>query len=258
VSRDSSRALVTLTVLGVLVGLAGCTPVEVRLPAIIGTRASPSASATPNPVIKSGVVVATGELASSDGKTSGRIVVTASADGNFDVTMSDFRTSTAGDLELELSPVPFNSAVKCFADMGLRIALNKVSSGTYLLAGAVDSIQGDPTFLDSVLVTQPAMPAANGECLNPVVASASLTWTMPDMRPSLVVVDSGIRSGATGVAAIVDGEAASYVVASDDVMEAIAQRFGITVDDILYLNPTRMGGKMALAGETLNLSKKLR
>jgi LysM repeat protein len=78
------------------------------------------------------------------------------------------------------------------------------------------------------------------------------------MRPNLHVVDSGIRTGGTGVVTMVDGKPASYAVAPDDVMKAIAERFGITVDDILYLNPTRMGGTMALAGETLNLSKKLR
>jgi hypothetical protein len=243
--------------LGILSGLVGCTPAPWHTAAIAATRATPTASAIPDPVLKPGAVVATGELNSPDGKTSGHIVVTARDDGNFDVTVSGFRTSTNGDLQLGLSAVPFNPAAKCFADTGFHIVLNKVSSGTYLLAG-VDPVRGDPTFLESVLLTRSAIPAATGECLNAIVASATLAWTMPDMRPGLVVVDSGIKSGAAGTVTMVDGVPASYDVATDDVMAVIAERFGITVDDILYLNPTRMADPAALAGETLNLSKKLR
>jgi hypothetical protein len=210
-------------------------------------------------VLKPGVV-ATGELASSDGKTSGHIVVTARDDGNFDVTMSDFHTPITSELDLGLSPAPLTSKAACPAS-NVYLSFGGVSPGparTFFLEGVTDFTRGNPSFFDAVLLTQLAPDPSNPLCAESVAAAASLAWTMPDMRPSLVVVDSGIRSGATGVAAIVGGKAASYVVASDDVMEAIAQRFGITVDDILYLNPTRMGGTMALAGETLNLSKKLR
>jgi LysM repeat protein len=78
------------------------------------------------------------------------------------------------------------------------------------------------------------------------------------MRPSLRVSDSGSKRWATGKVTVVGGWPVSYVVAPYDVMAVIAQRFGITVDDLLYLNPTRGYGPTALAGETLNLSKKLR
>jgi LysM repeat protein len=246
-----------LTSLAVLVGLTGCASGAADVPPAATARAPHPASAISNPAVKPGVV-ATGALTSQDGKTSGHIVVTARDDGDFDVTFSDFHTSTTGDLQLELSAVPFNSAVSCFADTGLKVNLNAVSPGTYLLAGGVDPIHGDPSFLHTALLTQPVIPVASGKCLNTVVGSASLAWTLPDMRPNLHVVDSGIRTGGTGVVTMVDGKPASYAVAPDDVMKAIAERFGITVDDILYLNPTRMGGTMALAGETLNLSKKLR
>jgi LysM repeat protein len=56
---------------------------------------------------------------------------------------------------------------------------------------------------------------------------------------------------------MIDGAPASYVVAAEDVMAVIAERFGITADDLFSLNPTRGAGP-ALASEQLNLSKKLR
>ncbi|MDQ1580699.1 MAG: hypothetical protein QOD05_1474 [Microbacteriaceae bacterium] len=236
----------------------GCTPVRASVPPLARLNAPHFASAVPNPVLKPGVV-ATGELTSSDGKTSGHIVVTVRDDRNFDVTMSDFRTPITSELTSGLSRVPFSSTARCPAD-SVYIFLDLVSSAptqSFSLAGVDDLIRGDPSFLDSVLLTQPVPAAVNGECMRSVVASASLTWTMRDVRPNLHVSDSGSTTAARGTETMIDGAPASYDVATNDVMAVIATRFGISVDDLCYLNPMRGSGP-ALAGEMLNLSKKLR
>jgi hypothetical protein len=242
----------------VLGGLTGCIPVRAYVPPLAALQAPPSASAIPNPVLKG--VVATGELVSLDGKTSGHVMVAARDDGNFDVRMSDFRTSRAGSLDLALSAVPPHSTATCAAET-IYFSWGSVSSDSYqtfFLEGVTDLTRGDPSFFDTVLLTQPATVADADACGLSVAAGASLTWTMPDMRPNLRVIDSGSRKGAEGKVRMADGKPASYVVAANDVMTVIAERFGITVDDLLYLNPTRFSAPMARAGETLNLSKALR
>jgi hypothetical protein len=232
--------------------------VRTHVPPLAALQAPPSASAIPNPVLKG--VVATGELVSHDGKTSGHIMVLARNDGNFDVRMSDFRTSRAGSLDLALSAVPLHSTAKCAAET-IYFSWGSVSSASYqtfFLEGVTDLARGDPSFLRTVLLTQPATVADADSCGLSVAAGASLTWTMPDMRPNLHVTDLGSRRYAAGKVKMVDGAPAAYVVATNDVMAVIAERFGITVDDLMYLNATRMAGPTARAGETLNLSKRLR
>jgi hypothetical protein len=211
-------------------------------------------------VLEPGAVLATGELTSADGKTSGHMVVTARDDGNFDVTMSDLRTSITGYLELGLSAVPLTSKVACRAST-FYISFGSVPTSltqTFLLTGVDNLIRGDPSFLHSVLLVQVAPDPANPNCAESAAAAGTLTWTMPDMRPGLRPVDSGSQKAATGAVTTVDGAPASYAVAPYDVMASIAERFGITVDDLFYLNPTLLPGQKAVAGETLNLSKKLR
>ncbi|MDQ1609428.1 MAG: hypothetical protein QOE16_2160 [Microbacteriaceae bacterium] len=228
------------------------------VPPLAALQAPPSASAIPNPVLKG--VVATGELVSHDGKTSGHIAVAARDDGNFDVRMSDFRTSRAGSLDLALSATPSNSTAKCVAET-IYFSWGSVSSASYqtfFLEGVTDLTRGDPSFFHTVLLTQPATVADADACGLSVAAGASLTWTMPDLRPNLHVTDSGSRKWAAGKVRMDDGKPASYVVAANDVMTVIAERFGITVDDLMYLNPTRDSAPMAHAGETLNPSKSLR
>ena len=49
----------------------------------------------------------------------------------------------------------------------------------------------------------------------------------------------------------------TYVVAPDDLIDEVASRFGITRDDVFYLNPARLPSPMSetlRVGEVLNLS----
>ena len=88
------------------------------------------------------------------------------------------------------------------------------------------------------------------------VASAILDWKIPDMRPGLMIEDSGKTGGANGDVTLVDGEPVTYTITRDDLLPEIAARFGVTVDDLNYLNPTGSTSVPPLwTGDTINLSK---
>jgi hypothetical protein len=126
--------------------------------------------------------------------------------------------------------------------------------------GFDDLTYGNPSYLDTVVLTLNAVEPRTG-CFYPVVALAPLTWTMPDLRPDTRVVDSGETGGATGVATDTEGRPVSYTVAPNDLLPEIAARFGITVDDLLYLNPARNppgDPRWAHLDEVLNLDKSSR
>lgn len=69
--------------------------------------------------------------------------------------------------------------------------------------------------------------------------------------------DAGAGSGASGeVATGAFGSPSSYTVAAGDTMSDIAERFGISVDDLFHLNPALVPAPQdpsAYAGEVLNL-----
>jgi hypothetical protein len=117
----------------------------------------------------------------------------------------------------------------------------------------------DPSWNDSLIVLGPATETAdeNG-CFYPVALHADFEWSMPSVRPGLQVVDGEPGPGATGATIFVDETPVVYSVAPNDTLDAVADRLGITADDLLYLNPARhnatsTGPEILVAGEQLNL-----
>lgn len=120
------------------------------------------------------------------------------------------------------------------------------------------SEEEDPTYFDTVIMTHHDPNSLANECYVPVLSSAVLTWTLPDMRPGLVVADSRETSGARGQVKLQDGAPLTYTVAPNDTAASVATRFGMTVDDLFYLNPIRttiIEYPMLQIGELLNVSK---
>ena len=120
------------------------------------------------------------------------------------------------------------------------------------------STEEDPTYFDTVIMTHHDPNSLANQCYVPVLSSAVLTWTLPDMRPGLVVADTGETSGARGQVTLQDGAPLTYTVAPNDSAASVAARFGITVDDLFYLNPIRttiIEYPMLQIGEVLNVSK---
>ncbi len=76
------------------------------------------------------------------------------------------------------------------------------------------------------------------------------------------MVDGGPRLGAEGEVTVEGGAPSTYTVAPGDVHEAIADRFGLTLGDLRFLNPTRgMRGtdtSIVYEGEELNLDRTAR
>ncbi|MEP6478598.1 MAG: LysM domain-containing protein [Rhodoglobus sp.] len=204
--------------------------------------------------------MATGTIASEDGKTSGAVRVTLAADGTYGFDLTDFATKRTGDVELLLNPVALGPAETCL-DTGFRVTLGRLSADAtqdFHLGDMVDIAGGDPTFLDEVVLTQVIPADVENDCAATVVAAAPLTWTLPDRRPDLTVVDSGPADGANGTVALDGTTPLTYTVADGDTLELIAERFGITTDDVFYLNPTRIPNPkdpIAHTGEIFNLSK---
>jgi hypothetical protein len=216
---------------------------------------SPAPTSTPSaaPVISEGAVVATGEFTSPDDSFSGRVSVVSSGGSDFVLAYEDVTTTRSGVLATSLSTQPFDPVSYC-AGGSLDISYGNadLTSQPIIDFWRGDVMGQDPAFLDAVLVTQGSTP----ECGYTVVAVAPLTWTLPVMRPDIQPHDSGVTGGANGVAEIVDGELVSYTVGPDDLIAEVAARFGLPVDDLLYLNPFRTSDaeQILVDGETLNLS----
>jgi len=205
-------------------------------------------------VIAAGTVVATGAF---DGEhASGVAEVVALDKGFFEARLTNFTTDVIGPYTFELSPFPLTPERTCLDMYAYELPdISQWHDGTTPLGDFRSLGSGDPSFLDGLAITQ--LVEADREahdCLRTIIARAPLTWTIPDFRPDLHVVDSGTTGGATGEATVVAGKVVSYLVAPNDITEEIAARFGITTADIAWLNPFR-GNEAAVDGETINLDR---
>jgi hypothetical protein len=250
---------------GILLVLTACAsppaPVPAPTTAAISPSATPAPPAEPSPPqLAPGRLLATGRVSSRDGQESATVRITAGKQQEtYVLTLTDIRSVRPGNIEVLLSPGAYVAGAPCF-DTGRTLALSgqlaKSGSQTFDLNAEADYFGDDPSFVHAVVFTSDDGDATR--CLDDAVAAGNLTWTMPDMRPWMTVVDGGARTDARGTVNNVDGAPASYLVAAGDTLSAIASRFGITIEDVFYLNPDRATGNRdagAHEGETLNLSK---
>lgn len=197
-------------------------------------------------------IVATGAFESPDGSTSGRVEVRL-RDGVAMVVFIDVE-STHAEVGVEASLVSREND-PCTDGRGLSWGQADPGSLTIReLPG--DLVYEDWTAFDEIDLT--VLTDASSGCVNTIIARAPLIWSLSLARPWLAtILDGGEREGATGIAAVEGGRVVSYRVAADDFMDAVAQRFGITREDVGYLNLLRVSrpeedDKLA-AGELLNL-----
>ena len=125
----------------------------------------------------------------------------------------------------------------------------------------VASFDGDPSFFTTLVLvryggaTQPTPDAAG--CIQPILATAPITWNVPDQRPWITtVIDEGTQPGARGSVEVLNGAPSVYVTAAEDNWVKIAARFGLSSSDLSWLNPNRLGGSApdtAYAQQMLNL-----
>ena len=101
---------------------------------------------------------------------------------------------------------------------------------------------GPPTYLGT-LVTYSSAASADGIPVelgpNKVLAVNTVHWSVPVRQSNVHPVDGGARAYANGtVTATTPGGAPKrYLVAHGDIASTVAERFGISTEDLSWLNP---------------------
>lgn len=250
----SRVAVAVVTIAVVVVGISGCSsnPPSAPTPVATKTTTTPSPAAEPDtPVVLHGVI-GTGTFTSPDGSTTGTVSITAQS-GQFYLTVTGFHSTQSGALQLSFSPWP--ASTECLADQN-SFGFGNIDSLPNLTDLPLGPQEGDPTFyrtlvLDRGAITPDGTNTDPHGCVLTPLAFAPITWTAPNTRPYLHATDNGSTVGAEGTVTNAAGEPASYLVTADDNLDSIARRFGITVDDIRYLNP--FDSTQLEPGQTLNL-----
>jgi hypothetical protein len=273
--RSGSVSMVRRVRRGLLAGIAfmllgasllvGCTATDA--PGVSAHTAKASAGGRPTGAIESsptsgtslasefaylppaGTVMGTGTLADVEGHATGDVSVSVASDLRFQVAISSFSTTAGPGLTAALSvdrfgPTAGAPTVPAPDDPVGDIETN---SGNPVLpfpsSGRRD--RGNLAYFNSVeLVSE-----------GTVYAAAPITWSIPNFYPSLALKDSGPTPFARGEVTFYEGQLAGYVVWGNDNSQAVATRFGITQDQLFYLNPQlRRGDTELLRDTTLNLS----
>ena len=266
-THDARRLIVTLLAIGGL-ALTGCAAgpstngAAETAPAARGAAGS-SAEGRPTYIasLPTGDV-GTGTLVSSSGTTAGS--VRFSSDGT-ELTLHIEKLSTS-----DAAPLAVIGVVKkvgenenCI-DTGFRIGLGQIEPTTPapldadLPLGDMSIVSSDPSGINQVLLTSvPATIDSMKTCVNSIIARADISWTFAPLRSFIKAVDTGETGGARGSVAIVNGAPDAYVVVGNDLINEVAARFGLTVDDLFYLNNARLPNprqQTLRVGERLNLS----
>jgi hypothetical protein len=224
----------------------------------------PVSAAFPAPTIvpiPAGTVVASGDVASPKGSIHFHYAMVANGNNTFSAQYSGF-TSTV--------PVPISVTLLAAAPhVGDGITYHGV--GDHQLGGptttaapgssALLNSAGPPAYLGT-LVTYSSATSANGIPVelgpNKVLAVNTVNWAIPSRQTNVHPADGGTREYASGT---VTGKTATgaprrYLVAPGDITAVVAQRFGISVEDLIWLNANLevFGDQQYLyEGTTLNL-----
>jgi hypothetical protein len=226
--------------------------------------AAPTQASLPAPTmstIPSGTVIAEGNVASPKGSIHFHYRVVADGEA-YSMQFSGF-TSTL--------PVPVGvMLVDTAPAVGDGITYHGV--GDHQLGGATSTpaapsssvLSGstyDPSWLGSIVTysdatSDQAVPVEIGP--GKVLAVDTVPWSVPARTTNVHPVDGGAAANASGSvsATTKSGAPASYLIAPDDLIGAVAARFGISVEALIWLNhDMRVYGQAQYLyeGTTLNL-----
>ncbi|TDP98517.1 hypothetical protein AXZ95_2416 [Leifsonia sp. 115AMFTsu3.1] len=195
-----------------------------------------------------GTVMGTGRFDDVEGHATGDVTVSVAPDLRFQVVLSAFSTTAQGaTVALSVDRFGATAGAPTVPAHDDPVGVLEATSGDQVLpfdsSGRTD--RGNLSYFNSVELV------INGT----VEAAAPITWTIPDFYPGLTVKDSGPRPYARGTVSLYDGQPAAYAVWGNDNSQAVADRFGITQDQLFYLNPQlRRGDTTLLRDTSLNLS----
>ena len=275
-------------VLAAAVALAGCVPGEGKAVAHVSRThsptphtARPTASATPDPAqsrpatappastpsptltpVPAGTVVAEGDVTSPKGSIHFHYRMVANGDNTYSAEYSDFTSTVPVPVSVTLIDIP--------PSVGDGLTYHGV--GNHQLGGPTTSAappstaslgsEGQPSYLGT-LVTYSSAADGNGVPVelgpDKVLAVNSVSWNIPVRETNVHPVDGGTRAYAAGTvtASTASGAPASYLIAAGDITSVVADRFGISVEDLIWLNANLQvfGDQQYLyEGTTLNLN----
>ena len=224
----------------------------------------PVTAAFPNPVIApipAGTVVASGDVASPKGSIHFHYAMVADGRNGFTARYSGFTSTVPVPISVTLLSVP--------PKVGDGLTYHGIGDhqlgGPTTTAAAASSVTlnsaGPPSYL-GVLVTYSSATSSTGIPIelgpNKVLAVNSVRWSIPLRSTNVHPVDKGSRAYATGkvTARTASGAPKRYLIAPGDVTAVVAERFDISVKDLIWLNANLkvFGDQQYLyEGTTLNL-----
>lgn len=281
-SRTTGRAATVVALVGMSALLmSGCSLFrdDAPLPKPTG-HAAPSASATPGPVdgsdatgdtaqpvaaaqaVPAGTVVAETDAVSKSGDTAIHVRVVANDHGTFDAQLSGYRTTQPQPMSVEFRrTAQYGDGGDSEAVATTRWAADGQPPATVSLSGGGPY----PDWLRTVVLVPDQSDGDDSDrpWVHKVLAIGTLPWSIPDPEPDMHVTLGKARPGAYGYAFDAadetlrgtTGTPVSYRVNEGDDQSTIAARFGITVAQLRWLNPTMQtrGNDWVLAGSWINL-----
>lgn len=231
--------------------LAGCTASPAGPPTPAPTAVPATTSPEARPELPLGVL-ATGTF---EGGARGEVEVINAGDGMFTLHIDGFGIDFerySGVEALSYRSYPDDSCDSGDVRWAFGYEQTSVVPETYLAVVPLDGFSGDPSLIRELIIRDFDAPESSDECAAAPAAKAVLTWTHEPLRASLAADDQGVTGGAHGETTSVDGVVITYTVARNDLIDEVAARFGMTSDDIRYLNPL-LGPKLR-TGDTILLN----
>ena len=240
------------------------TPTETPDPAMSHpATAEPAVTPMPSPTLSpvpAGTVVAQGDVASPKGSIHYHYRIVASGDDTYSAQYSNFTSTVPIPVSVTLIDIP--------PHVGDGLTWHGV--GDHLLGGPTTKATSSagtlgsedrPGYLTS-LVTYSSVASGDNVPVelgpNKVLAVNTVSWHIPVRQSNVHPVDGGARTYAAGTvtAKTSTGAPRSYRVAPNDITSVVAERFGISVEDLIWLNAGLQvfGDQQYLyEGTTLNL-----
>jgi hypothetical protein len=232
----------------------------------ISHAATPEPVSTPGPrptltSIPRGTVVAAGDVASPKGSIHFHFHVIADGDNTYSAQYSGFTSTLPVPVSVTFIAIP--------PKVGDGLTYHGVGDhqlgGPTKTAAPVSSVSlgnvGQPAYLTTLVVYSSAASASGVPTEigpNKVLAVKAVYWSIPVRQTNVHPVDGGTRAFASGTvtAKTASGAPKRYLIAPGDITSVVAKRFGISIEDLIWLNANLQvfGNQQYLyKGTTLNL-----
>jgi hypothetical protein len=260
--RAVLRTGVAFGVAGGLIAAAwlGVSVLQHHHVAVAPPAAPQRATSTPSPSPTQTVPVCDDEMRALINQVTGAGTLTGPITGTFTIT------TAYGSPVLHLSDLQVGSSTARQVIVSVDLASatcsgNRVGTVAGTISAkprqAVDLQDSSPqTFSDLSYMKALAIWPQDMGCVASKVSAGTITWHLPAGIKSLAKTNLEQRPAARGDVTLQDGRPVRYTVAANDQIAAVAARFDLTVNELLYLNPLRDRGsdQQLYAGETLNLN----